>query len=209
MHPDIALRDALPELREKEKRMREWAASIGIAYDIANFGGIRTEADTTRILRYRETDYAAAVKRNPNVARIPITNWRPIAPFGRSKHNWGGAFDVRILAVPRGWTPDDALKRMAVEAPRFGLKAGRYFRDAKGNPKSDPPHFELPASVQELRLRYLQGKGALDAAGRVVAPGELRARRGRKIVTVLAVAGLAWWLLPRMLDSEGFRVWDG
>lgn len=158
MPANPSLDQALPELRAAEGRLRARAQQMGISYALAQYGGLRTQADTNQILNYRLAEYRSAVKTNPRVALIPINTWRPIAPFGRSMHNWGGAFDIVITGAPPGWTKDRALAALGAIAPSVGLRWGGTFPKAT----LDPPHFELPLSVVETRSRYLQytnGKG--------------------------------------------------
>lgn len=155
---------SLPQLRAAEARLRAVAQQMGISYALAEYGGMRTQADTNQILGYRAQDYRAAVARNPAVARIPIDQWRPIAPFGRSLHNWGAAFDIVITGAPAGWSRDKALSALGALAPSIGLKWGGNF------PKDriDTPHFELPMSVVDARAAYLaftQGKGYTGPSG--------------------------------------------
>jgi hypothetical protein len=155
---------SLPQLRTAERRLRMLAQQMGISYALAQYGGMRTQADTTQILGYRINDYRAAIKKNPNVARIPIDTWRPIAPFGRSLHNWGAAFDIIITAAPPGWTASKALAALGAFAPQAGLRWGGTF----SSDRLDPPHFELPMSVVDARAAYLQftnGKGYQGPSG--------------------------------------------
>lgn len=155
---------SLPALRVGERRLRSIAQSLGIGYALAQYGGMRTQADTNQILGYRLNDYRAAIKKNPTVARIPIDTWRPIAPFGRSLHNWGAAFDIIITAAPPGWTAAKALAALGAMAPQAGLRWGGTF----SKDRLDPPHFELPMSVVDARAAYLQftnGKGYQGPSG--------------------------------------------
>ena len=132
------LTGALPQLIAAEAALRDYATSLGITYVIADYGGVRTQADTALILSYRAQDYAAAVAANPSVANIPIDEWRPIAPFGSSYHNFGGAFDIDIVSGP-----PDALNQLKNAAPQFGLRS---------EVPNDPGHFEL-----DLPLATVQG----------------------------------------------------
>lgn len=137
----------LPELREREALLDARCQMEGIVYRIADFGGMRNVEQTARILRYREADYRAAIAADPRVARIPITVWRAIAPYGQSRHNFGAAFDVEPLAWPLGMTYGGALERIALLAPLVNLRNGASFRDIR--------HQELPDALPLLRVRYL------------------------------------------------------
>ena len=164
MPANPSLDQALPELRAAEQRLRARASDNGITYALAEYGGLRTQADTNQIVAYRQADYNAAIRRDPRVARIPINTFRPIAPFGRSMHNWGSAFDIVITGAPPGWTRDKALAVLGAIAPTVGLRWGGTFP----SDRVDPPHFELPTSVVDARARYLAytgGKGYVGPSG--------------------------------------------
>lgn len=136
---------ALPALLAGYNQLQARAASMGIQFEIADFGGIRTEADTILILSYRAADYAAAVIQDPSVYSIPINTWRPIAPFGSSMHNYGAAFDVKITATPAGLSSADALQQLKMLAPACGLQS---------TVPNDPPHFELPISLDDAKTQW-------------------------------------------------------
>lgn len=164
MPANPSLDQALPELRAAEERLRSRGHDNGISYVFAQYGGLRTQADTNQILAFRKADYERDVRRNPKLARVPINTYRPIAPFGRSMHNWGAAFDVLITGVPQGWTRDKALAVLGAIAPTVGLRWGGTFP----SDRIDPPHFELPISVVDARARYLAytgGKGYVGPSG--------------------------------------------
>ena len=146
------LRNALPELQQKEIALATAAAQKGIYYRIANYGGVRTQADTSAILRYRIQDYAAAIKRDPNVAKIPINRFRRIAPWTLSYHDYGAAFDAEVIAYPSGLTHSQAVTELALLAPSIGLVNGASFGDIA--------HYELPGALAYWRARFglLQAK---------------------------------------------------
>lgn len=136
---------ALPELIAAEAALHAKARALGIDYRIADFGGLRTEADTVLILGYRAADYAAAIAMNPAVGNIDVNDWRPIAPFGRSYHNYGAAFDVLITRAPAGMSFDRALSKLKALAPSVGLRS---------TVPNDEPHFELPIDLDEAMQRF-------------------------------------------------------
>lgn len=138
-----SLAGILPELRDAEAKLRQLASENGITYSIADFGGIRSESDTTRILRYRDNDYAVYVAAMKRQNKTPITKelWRPIAPFGGSMHNFGAAFDVSIIT--------GNLQALGALAPKAGLKWGGTFVHRK-----DYPHFELPISLNDAKAKW-------------------------------------------------------
>jgi hypothetical protein len=172
MMADLALVDALPELRDREKKLRALASAEGIGYEIADYGGIRTQADTTRILKYREDDYKVYASKERAAGRTPrpIDEWRPIAPFGSSFHNYGAAFDVRIIKAPQGMTFVTALSRLGVLGGKAGLVWGGLWSDKR----NDPPHFQLSTGLTQARERWEAMKkdgGAASILGSLTLPG--------------------------------------
>lgn len=149
-----SLTGALPQLLDAERALHAKANALGIDYRIADFGGVRTYADTVLIMGYRTADYAAAVAANPAVAGIAIDDWRPIAEFGTSRHNYGGAFDVLITRTPQGMSSSAALTKLKSLAPSVGLRS---------NVPNDPPHFELPISFDELKRLWGKPPGVIDS----------------------------------------------
>jgi hypothetical protein len=136
---------ALPALVTGHDQLLTRAHALGIDFDVANFGGVRTFADTVLILAYRAADYAAAVAANPSLVNTPINTWRPIAPFGSSMHNYGAAFDVVITKAPPGESSDSALQQLKGIAPEVGLRS---------TVPNDPPHFELPMTLEQAKALW-------------------------------------------------------
>lgn len=138
VHP--LLSGALPETVAAYVALRNSARDAGIEWDLAPFGGLRTETDTATILGYRDADWKAAVARDPTLAqRTTIAEWRKIAPFGRSMHNYGAAFDVHVISAPDGWAADQALTWVMNAGAEAGLTDGRGF--------GDPDHLEINFGV--------------------------------------------------------------
>lgn len=139
-----------PEFTERIENLREIARIEGIEFDTADFGGVRSEADTIKILKYRDDDYAVYVRnfkrKYPNKNPVPMKKWRPINPFGTSHHNYGVARDLKIVRYPSSFTKAIALQRLGALAPRAGLKWGGDF--------GDDPHFQMPITLDEARRRY-------------------------------------------------------
>lgn len=163
-----ATRLMLPEMQRAETALRSAAAAAGIVYTVADFGGLRTQADTTRILEYRANDYAkyVAAQKKAGAVVVPVERWRPIAAFGNSYHNFGAAIDLRITQRPDGWSYDRALRRLGDLAPAAGLRWGGTFK------RVDSPHFELAIPLSEARRLWLARhpapgvRAAVDVAGR-------------------------------------------
>lgn len=141
-----------PLLTANLEKLRAKAALEGIEFDTADFGGVRTEADTTRILGYRDDDYAVYVRnlraKNPRSVPVPIGKWRAIAPFGSSMHNFGCARDLKITKHPDSFNASTAQARLGALAPSCGLRWGGTFKT-----KFDGPHMELPITLAEARQR--------------------------------------------------------
>lgn len=189
---DKAVSTLLPEMQRAEKSLRTKAAAIGVTYAPAPFGVLRTLADTTKILGYRDNDYAVYVRAlkasNPGKAPIPKEQWRPIAPFGKSYHNYGAAVDLTITGRPNGWTVQRALAELGKIAPTCGLRWGGTFAT-----KNDPPHFELAIPLSEAKRLYdARNKGAVAAAPTAGSTPP------KSAVVLFLIAGAALLLLSRI-----------
>lgn len=142
-----------PLLTANLEKLREKARLEGIEFDTADFGGVRTEADTTRILKYRVDDYAVYIRNlkaaSPGKAPTPIGKWRPIAPFGSSMHNFGCARDLKVTRYPDSFSRSAALNRLGALARSCGLEWGGAWRG-----KVDPPHMQLPITLAQARARW-------------------------------------------------------
>lgn len=142
-----------PELTEKVEALRALCEADGFFIDTADFGGVRTEEDTIRILKYRDDDYAvyvaALAKSHPGQAPTPKEVWRPIAPFGLSLHNWGCARDFKILKRPDSFTESACFQRMGLHAVAVGLQWGGNFKR-----RPDVPHVQLPVDPITARARW-------------------------------------------------------
>lgn len=138
-----------PELTANIEKLRAKARLEGIEFDTADFGGVRTEADTIRIMKYRDDDYAVYVRnlkaKSPGKTPTPKHIWRKIAPFGSSFHNYGAARDLRVTKHPPSFTASKALDRLRALAPSCGL----------ATITNDPPHVQLKITLAQARQRYL------------------------------------------------------
>lgn len=140
--------EALPELVARMQELERRANAEGIFFRVADYGGTRTEADTARILAYRDADYAIYEAKERQAGRTPLPKetWRRIAPYGSSYHNYGAARDLIITAKPGGMTSTAAMDRVATIAPSIGLR--------RPLPKDDPGHFELAITLADARARW-------------------------------------------------------
>lgn len=156
MTPERAFSNVLPELADAEVLLRKNAAAHGITYAIADFGALRTQADTTKILGYRDADYAVYLRGlAPGATPVAKESWRPIAPFGTSYHNYGAAFDIVITAFPSNIsTAARALDVLKLAAPTVGLRS---------NVPNDPGHFELPITLSDAKARWALYSGTSNA----------------------------------------------
>lgn len=138
-----ALQGALPETITAWGALEAAALAQGIVFTLNDFGGIRSEADTTLILSYRQADYAAALAADTIPVDTTINQFRPIAPYGSSYHDYGAAFDVTATGPMAD--PQSALGALA---PSCGLVWGGTF----GNP--DLPHFQLNFSLAAVKAMW-------------------------------------------------------
>jgi hypothetical protein len=158
------LTGCLPDLVDAYNALSAYLAGQGITTGIADDGGFRTEADTTRILGYRLADYNKdhGLPLDTVQSTSVLNQYRPIAPYGESFHDFGAAFDLAIVARPSGMSQYAALAMAGAYAPQIGLRWGGEFE----NP--DPPHFELDVSLATAQDLYTQATGdtsAQDASG--------------------------------------------
>lgn len=144
------LTNTLPELRSAYAKLSQLAAAQGIAFQVADFGGHRTAADTATILQYRDQDYAVYVRNlkanNPGAVPMSKERWRPIADYGHSYHDYGAAFDIVITRAPAGLSSSAARARVGALAAQAGLRWGHSF--------GDDPHFQLTISLDDARRRW-------------------------------------------------------
>lgn len=129
----------LPGVQEAEKKLRAFAASKGISYVIANFGGARTEQIVAQLIRWRDEAVAAGEP------------FYRVSPFKVGKHARGGAFDIRITGTPAGMTKDAAYRVLGMQAPQYGLIWGGTFSEP-----ADPFHFESQQSIARLDARWAE-----------------------------------------------------
>lgn len=142
------LAGTLPETQVAFNALDQYARTIGVSIAIADFGGVRTQSDTTKILQYRQDDFNAARSAGTIRPDTTLQQFRPIAQFGKSYHNYGAAFDVQIIARPSNLSADQAMQMLGRYAPNIGLRWGGTF----SNP--DTPHFELAIPIADAQARY-------------------------------------------------------
>lgn len=142
------LSGTLPALSVAFGALQAYAAAYGIAIGVADDGGVRTAADTARILAERQADFTAAVARGEIDAGMSLDVYRPISPFGSSYHNYGAAVDVEIQSQPSGMTEPRTFALLGAYAPLVGLIWGGTFTNA------DPDHFELAMSLPAAQAAY-------------------------------------------------------
>ena len=157
-----ALLLALPELRAAYDALQVLANAEGIFFRVAPFGGVRSYADTVKIMQYRDADWAVAVRKDPSLARRTTKEkWRPIAPFGTSMHNHGAAFDMDVYRQPPGMSYSAVSDRLHALGLRVGLTSGRAY--------NDPRHMQLTRyTVAQASQRYAVYRATLNR--KVVAP---------------------------------------
>jgi hypothetical protein len=161
------LTGCLPTLEPAYEALSAYASGFGITLGIADFGGLRTAADTAIILADRDADYAAALAAGTIDSGETIDEFRPISPFGTSYHNYGAAFDVSLDALPSDETSGQALVVLGDYAPTLGLVWGGRFTDP------DPTHFELAMSLQDAAAAYLAMTGDVAAGDTAAADADV------------------------------------
>jgi hypothetical protein len=183
------LTGVLPELVTAEQRLRALAQKKGIFYKLheeeLSGGFVRSQADTSRYLKFRDDDYAVYVRnlkaKNPKAVPVEIHTWRPINAYGTSYHNFGAAFDVDMVK--------GTLEQLGALAPLAGLKWGGTFA------RKDAPHFQLPLTLLEAKARWL-ARGNAPGVARVATSAATTAA-----VVLLLVGGLG--LLARAHGHAG------
>jgi len=200
--PDVALKGALPELRAAELKLRAYADQNGITYAIAPFGGVRTQADTAQLIRWRDEAVSAARAKAYNAARkaglseavaqqrrdaAGKASYYRVAPFDSGFHPLGAAFDIRILTVPAGKTADWAYKLLGAYAEKIGLRWGGYF-----SKPADPYHFELRPPRAEIAARWVRYVAERTKSARENLGGIIPAI----IVVAIFIGGLRLLLTP-------------
>lgn len=149
----------LPRFTAKIEQLRAFGRDDGIEFDTADFGGVRTLADTERIMKYRADEYAIYLKKlAPDKTPQPIEVWRPIAPFGSSMHNYGAARDLKIIKHDDLMSEAECLRRLGeIAVAECGLRWGGNFKK-----RVDPPHFELAMTLVEAKALWeAQGMASL------------------------------------------------
>lgn len=151
----------LSELQQAYAALTQLAVNHRIRFDVADYGGFRSAQITDRILSYRLNDYRADVAAGRVSPDTTLSQYRPIAPYGESWHDYGAAFDVEITDHPAGMSNIQALQLLGGLAPLVGLRWGGAFHSP------DTPHFELAIPLADARQRYADevGGAAADATG--------------------------------------------
>lgn len=126
----------LPALVAAYFNLQQLAATVDITFTVADYGGLRDQETTEQLQAWEQQ----AVEQGEKPYRV--------APWGESKHDVGGAVDVRI-EYGGGWA--DPLAELGKFAPACGLIWGGTW-----SPDPDRPHFELEAPLETLREEWNQ-----------------------------------------------------
>jgi hypothetical protein len=157
------LAGTLPQLQAAEAKLHQLALQRGIDYRIAQYGGLRTQKITDLLMQFRRDDYAAAIKTNPAIAKIPIEKWRPVAPYDLSRHKFGSAFDVVLTKLPKGMSSTQGMETLGALAEKYcNLRWGGHFPEDR----IDVKHFELTPPMATLEVawnNFLRGARTLTA----------------------------------------------
>lgn len=125
-----------PELMQKLLLLIDAANGEGWTVYVPDFGGYRTVAQQQALY-----DDAVAQGVDGDTAYA-------VGKPGRSRHNYGAAFDLRIEDGT-----DDDYARLAAIGEELGLVAG-YYSAARNLGKKDPYHFQLNETLQESIDRW-------------------------------------------------------
>jgi hypothetical protein len=182
----------LPETIAAEAKLHQLALARGIEYKIADFGGLRTPGITDLILFYRDNDYAAAVRANPAVAKIPKEKWRPISPYLKSRHRFGSAFDIIPTKLPKGMSTSVAMQTLGTLAEKYcNLRWGGNFPEDR----IDVKHFELTPPMSSLEIAW---DAFQRGAGTAVASAASVVKDNRAVTSILIMLVGALVLLRTM-----------
>lgn len=183
---------ALPQMAELWDELVQVLSAQDITIGVADFGGFRTAADTAEILNDKQADYDAYVAAG---GTLPITGpWddgssRPIAPYGRSFHDYGAARDVKVLSAPAGMSGLAVTAAIDAAAESVGLVTGASY--------GDPLHVQLPISLDEAKAQW----AAYVAAGGDTGPSSSTTTIAAFVVVAAAIGVVA------AAKSRGLKSW--
>lgn len=186
-----ALQSALPETLAAWDALTALAAAQGITFALNDFGGVRTQADTTLIEQYRQTDFNAAVSSGQIPADTTLQQFRPIAPYGKSYHDYGAAFDIAPVAYPASLGYDGAVNALGALAPQAGLRWGGHFTNA------DPAHFELAITLAAASAKWSNWVASGEQSDALTTTQELQ----------VAAQDPMMWGLVAAITYTAFVVW--
>lgn len=136
-----------PELRADLLALRDAAfTELGFLLEVPADGGTRT-------LERQQQLY------DDSIAQGGGTLAYPVGQPGKSRHNYGAAFDVHIVAggtAADGTGTDNDYQELGALAESLagapGLKAGYYFAE-RGQGMSDPYHFQLNEPLADSQAK--------------------------------------------------------
>lgn len=128
-----------PELRQLLAQLLDAAAlALGFRCEIPEDGGTRTAERQAAL-------YADSLAEGGGTLAYPV------APAGRSRHQYGAAFDLDIVAggsAADGTGTTDDYRQLADLARSLGLTAGYYFSH------SDRYHYQLTETLEDSIARW-------------------------------------------------------
>jgi len=181
--------DALPQMQQLWDSLVSTLSAQGIAIDVADWGGYRTADDTAAILNIRQAAYDAYVAGG---GTLPITGaWNdgaswPIAPYGKSFHDYGAARDVEVLSAPAGMSGLAVTAAIDAAAESVGLRDGASF--------GDPLHVELPITLAEAQTEWAAYAGSSSSSSSTVAAFVVIAAAVGAIAVAKSRGGIRTWL---------------
>ncbi|MEP6494489.1 MAG: D-alanyl-D-alanine carboxypeptidase family protein [bacterium] len=120
------------------------AATLGVRCQVPDYGG-------TRSLATQQELYEDSIAQGGGVLAYPVG--KP----GRSRHNYGAAVDLHIVAGgtnDNGTGSDDDYLQLAEVAESLGELTAGYFFAARGQGQSDPYHFQLAEPLETSIARW-------------------------------------------------------
>lgn len=176
---------ALPAMEELWDALVDATGAAGVVIAVADYGGYRTAADTAEILNIRDSEYSDYLAHGGTMAE---NAWRPIAPFGKSFHDYGAARDIAIVSKPANMTGLAAVATVDAIAESLGLETGASY--------GDPLHVQLPIALDEAQGEwndFVAGGGAGSSSSSSAAPWIILAAAVSAVATIRYSKGLSSW----------------
>lgn len=155
----LSLDHALPETQVAEKRLRSeakrrWGISYVVRWEMPHLAAVRTPADTTQLLKWRDQAVAAAMAAAKKAGKTPAQveaagrgAYYRVSPFDQGFHGIGGAFDIYIDAASVGKSAEILKARKAGEDKRRASGGNAVQVKAAGDAAAIRRAYELVGSI--------------------------------------------------------------